>query len=242
MSADRERMKNQFAARGKKLDRGKSLKFKKLEDLPLDVVCEAIAQVPPGESYSPVRGKHQEEVMRSAICLLLLLLGLSASAQPNANPAREALEKRVDGMEKQLLAAAEAMPPDRYTFVPTAGTFRGVRSFSKQLKHAAAVHYIVGAAILNEPPPADAADERGPDAARTKAEVIQYVKDSCAYLRKAVATINAQNLLEPLKTPFGSGMETRLGLVMSAMIHSSNHYGQIVEYLRMNNIVPPASE
>jgi hypothetical protein len=68
------------------------------------------------------------------------------------------------------------------------------------------------------------------------------LKDSLAYLHKAVASIDEKNLLEPIKSPFGQGAETRLGLVMGALAHSSNHYGQMVEYLRMNGIIPPASQ
>jgi hypothetical protein len=61
-------------------------------------------------------------------------------------------------------------------------------------------------------------------------------------LNKAVATINEKNLLAPLKNPFGQGTITRLEMVIGAMSHSSNHYGQVVEYLRMNGIIPPASQ
>jgi uncharacterized damage-inducible protein DinB len=178
--------------------------------------------------------------------LILLACALAAFAQ-TAKPsepdaARQALEKRVAALEKQLLAMAEAMPADKYSFAPTNGEFRGVRNFAKQLKHLAAFHYVISAAILGEAPPADAADERGPEAAKTKAEVIKYLQESLAYLNKAVATINEKNLLAPLKNPFGQGTITRLEMVIGALSHSSNHYGQVVEYLRMNGIIPPASQ
>jgi uncharacterized damage-inducible protein DinB len=68
------------------------------------------------------------------------------------------------------------------------------------------------------------------------------VQDSFAYLRQAVASINEKNLLTPLKSPFGRGTITRLELLMGALAHSSNHYGQVVEYLRMNGIIPPSSQ
>ena len=173
--------------------------------------------------------------------ILALSLGGAAAAQtPDADPARQALAKSLAGIEKQLLGVADAMPDEKYAFAPTAGAFRGVRNFAKQLKHAAAYHYLVAAAILGETPPADAADERGPDNAKSKAEVTAYARDSFAYLRKALATIDERNLIAPMKNPFGKGTETRLALFTSAIVHSSNHYGQCVEYLRMNGIVPPA--
>jgi hypothetical protein len=61
------------------------------------------------------------------------------------------------------------------------------------------------------------------------------------YVHKAIATIGEKNLVEPLKSPFGEGSVTRLGLATSVTAHGFDHYGQMVEYLRMNGIVPPAS-
>lgn len=185
--------------------------------------------------------------MRWMLATLFLCAYTGAALAQADNPAErrsvnEILEKRLGGVEKLLLGVAEVMPAEKYSFTPTNGEFRGVRNFAKQLKHVAAVHYVIGAAILGEAPPADAADERGPDAVKTKDEITKYLKDSLAYLHKAVATIDEKNLLEPIKGPFGQGAETRLGLLMGALAHSSNHYGQMAEYLRMNGIIPPASQ
>jgi uncharacterized damage-inducible protein DinB len=185
--------------------------------------------------------------MRWMLAALYLCAYTGAALSQADKPAErhsvnETLEKRLGGVEKLLLGVADVMPADKYSFAPTNGEFRGVRNFAKQLKHVAAVHYVIGAAILGEAAPADAADERGPDAVKTKDEVTKYLKDSLAYLHKAVATIDQKNLLEPIKSPFGQGAETRLGLMMGALAHSSNHYGQMVEYLRMNGIIPPASQ
>ena len=178
---------------------------------------------------------------------LLLLAGSGiASAQAEKPAAQRApshvADEWVTHSEKQLLAAAEAMPADKYSFAPTDGEFRGVRNFARQVKHVAAVNYLCAAGIRGEQAPADAADERGPDSARTKAEIIKYLKDSFAYLHKAVAMIDEKNVFEPIKNPFGKRAQTRIGLVAGAIAHSSNHYGQMVEYLRMNGIVPPASQ
>ena len=113
------------------------------------------------------------------------------------------------------------------------------------MKHVAAANYLFAAGVLGERPPADAADECGPDSVKTKDAVIAYVKESFAYLHKAAKSINNDvNSVEPMKSAFGQGSGvrtgTRLGLVTGAIEHSANHYGQIVEYLRMNGIAPPA--
>jgi uncharacterized damage-inducible protein DinB len=105
----------------------------------------------------------------------------------------------------------------------------------------AAVNYIFGAAILSEKVPVDVGDESGPASVKTKAEIVNYLKESFAYVHKAVLTINEKNLVEPVKSPFGEGQVTRLGLATSVAAHGFDHYGQMVEYLRMNGIVPPAS-
>jgi uncharacterized damage-inducible protein DinB len=133
------------------------------------------------------------------------------------------------------------MPDDKFGFAPTNGEFKGVRNYGEQIKHVAAVNYMFGAAILDEKVPVDVGDESGPASLKTKAEIMTYLKDSFAYVHKAILTINDKNLVEPLKSPFGEGTVTRLSLATSVSAHASNHYGQMVEYLRMNSIVPPAS-
>jgi uncharacterized damage-inducible protein DinB len=116
-----------------------------------------------------------------------------------------------------------------------------VRTFGEQIKHVAAVNYMFGAAILSEKVPVDVGDESGPASVKTKAQILSYLKDSFAYVHKAIETVNEKNLVDPLKSPFGEGSVTRLGLATSVAAHGFNHYGQMVEYLRMNGIVPPAS-
>jgi hypothetical protein len=153
----------------------------------------------------------------------------------------QVLDRGVTNMEHEFVPAAEAMPEEKFSFVPTDGEFKGARTFGDQIKHVAAVNYIFGAAILSEKVPVDVGDESGPVSAKTKLEIMNYLKDSFTYVHKAIATINEKNLVEPLKSPFGEGSVTRLGLATSATAHGFDHYGQMVEYLRMNGIVPPAS-
>ena len=183
----------------------------------------------------------------ASLLLLACSVALAQTEKPAApRTAGQVVDDWIANTETKLVAVAEAMPEDKYKFAPTNGEFRGVRTFAKQVKHVAAANYLFAAGILGEQPPADAADERGPDAVRTKAEILKYLKDSFAYLHKAVATIDAKNVVEPIKSPFGQGTEglggTRLGLAAGAIAHASNHYGQMVEYLRMNSIIPPASQ
>ena len=94
--------------------------------------------------------------------------------------------------------------------------------------------------LLNERVTADMADERGPDTVRTKAEVLQYLKDSFSALKRAVEQVDNTNAFATIKGPFGP--DTRVGLITLAVTHTSNHYGQVVEYLRMNGLAPPRTQ
>lgn len=98
-----------------------------------------------------------------------------------------------------------------------------------------------GAAILSEKPPVNVGSENGPDNLTSKADIVKFLKDSFAYLHKAVNSIDEKNVLEKVQSPFGSNKITRLSLTIIALGHPFDHYGQMVEYLRMNNIIPPAS-
>jgi len=181
-------------------------------------------------------------------CLAFCVLALAAvgtAQNPKSNDHRrtvtEVLDHTVLNVEHEFVPAAEAMPEDKFGFAPSSGEFKGVRTFAQQIKHVAAVNYELGAAILEEKPPADIGDESGPASITTKADILKYLNDSFAYVHKALQTINDKNLVETVKSPFGEGRVSRLGLATSVAAHCFDHYGQMVVYLRMNGIVPPAS-
>ena len=116
-----------------------------------------------------------------------------------------------------------------------------MRTFAQQVKHVAAVNYELGAALLEQKPPVDVGDESGPASITSKADILKYLKESFEYVHKAIATVNEQNLVGTVKSPFGEGSVSRLGLATTVASHGFDHYGQMVEYLRMKGIVPPAS-
>jgi hypothetical protein len=165
------------------------------------------------------------------------------AASLDAERERRAQQVLAKLVEKVILSAADAMPADKYGFAPTDGELKGVRTFGQMVKHLSATNYILAAAALGEEPPADAGDELGPEAVRTKAEILNYLKGSFAYLDKAIEAIGQKNV--PVKSspisPLKNTEATRLALVVESLVHAFDHYGQMVEYLRMNGIVPSAS-
>src|SRR5881398_3353368 len=169
-----------------------------------------------------------------------------ASASPSTPPTiASAIDREISVVEKEVVEAAEAMPEDKFDFSPEklnlAGSdYKGVRTFGEQLKHIAASNYLIWSPITGEKPPDTINDGKGPDNMTAKAEIIKFVKDSFAFGHKSVATLNSSNLVEPITSKSGRPT-TRLFLATFAAAHCFEHYGQLVQYLRMNGIVPPAS-
>jgi uncharacterized damage-inducible protein DinB len=145
-------------------------------------------------------------------------------------------------LQRTFLPLAMAMPEDKYEYAPTSGEFKGVRTFAQQVKHVAASNYIFASAITGEKPPVDVGDGEGPASMKSRAEILKYVTDSFYYVQKAVVKINAKNVISPIKNPFGEGQATRLSMATLIVGHCNDHYGQLVVYLRLNGIVPPASQ
>jgi uncharacterized damage-inducible protein DinB len=142
--------------------------------------------------------------------------------------------------EDQFYSVAEAMPAEKYDYIPTAGNFKDVRSFAEQVKHVACAQFAFFNEIEGKTPP-DLCEKGGPSPAKTKAELLKYLKDSFDYGNKVLETINAKNALDRVEGRY-AGPNTKLGLAVAAVWHIADHYGQIVEYLRMNGIVPPTTQ
>jgi hypothetical protein len=142
-------------------------------------------------------------------------------------------DKLLSGIEKEFVDAAEAMPEDKYNFAPpaSAGEFKGVRTFGEQVKHVAEVN-----AYFFHDPDKSLVDTRADfEKLKTKAEIVKALKDSFVQAHAYVAGITPQNVF--VMTANG----TRGGMSAFGIAHMMDHYGQMVEYLRMNGIVPPAS-
>jgi hypothetical protein len=182
----------------------------------------------------------------SSVLFSLLLSAVSFAADPQAKTDEKptfasVLDHQLSSAEKVVVPAADAMPEDKYGFVPTQGEFKTVRTFGLEVKHMATANYALGAAILGEKSPVDLGGPNGPANITSKADIMKYLNDSFVYAHKAINSISEANILEPIKSPFGTNMTTRLALAMSICGHPYDHYGQMVVYLRMNGIIPPAS-
>jgi hypothetical protein len=163
------------------------------------------------------------------------------SQQPPAALA-STLDREISGVEKQIVELAEAMPEDKYNFSPESlnipgADFKGVRTFAVQVKHVAASNYFIWSPLTGDKVPESIKDGNGPADVKTKPDIIKFLKDSFALGHKAAATLTLQNMLQ---TPEHS-KSSRLRLATFGVAHAFDHYGQMVEYLRMNGITPSAS-
>lgn len=154
-----------------------------------------------------------------------------------------AVERQFMNIENSIIAATESMPEEKFDFTPEqlnlpGSDFKGVRTFAGQVKHLATDNYAIWSAITGDPLPAGIKDVNGPSSLKTKAEIIEYLKNSFVIGHKAIATLTLQNAMDML--PFRGSQLPRLDLAFYALTHDNDHYGQMVVYLRMCGINPSA--
>jgi uncharacterized damage-inducible protein DinB len=200
--------------------------------------------------------------LRTFCLLALVCFAMSAFAQatkpaapaaaPAATPAAAptvgaVIDREISIIEKEFVDAADAMPEDKYNFTPAGlnlqgSDYKGVRTFAEEVKHVATANYMFWGAITGDPMLPGTAGPNGPDSIKTKAEIMKYLKDSYAIGHKAAGTLTAENIVTTVKIPMMSPNPiSKLFVATFGVAHGFDHYGQMVEYLRMNGIVPPAS-
>ncbi len=194
----------------------------------------------------------------SLLGIWLLAVGGPLTAQEQKQPTAAELSKnetpgkaftRFFGyQEYQFRSAAEAMLEEKWNYRPAPRMFKDekpefgpaeVRTFAEQVKHVACDNFAFAAELDGTKPP-DACDKGGPSLAKTRVELLNYLRDSFTALKKSLGAITAKNMYDPIEGPY-AGPNTRLGLAVVCVWHVADHYGQVVIYLRENGIVPPAS-
>ena len=180
--------------------------------------------------------KHNVRILAGlAIVAACLLAAPSLRAQsPKKMEPAKVLDRMLGNYEREMVPLAEAMPADKYNFAPTAGEFKGVRTFAEQVKHVAGANYFYFGSIASSKPTMPKMAD-----VKTKEQIVQALKDSFTYAHQQIATITPDNAFDIIGSD--GDARTRAGTAAAAVAHGFDHYGQLVEYLRMNGIVPPAS-
>ena len=174
------------------------------------------------------------------------------AAAPNAQAKKtpptiaSAIDQQVSILEREFVGAAEAMPDDKFNFTPITlnipgSEYKTVKTFAEEVRHVAATNYLLWGAITGDKSPIESKEDNGPSELKTKAEIVKYLKDSFAIGHKAAQSLTAENATAQVPSPFGQGQTTKLFCATFSVAHAFDHYGQMVEYLRMNGIIPPAS-
>jgi len=158
---------------------------------------------------------------------------------PTSIPPADSLNALLSVMESEVVSAAEAMPADKYDFAPptSMGLYTGVRSFSAQVRHLTEANY----AYFRSFGVPGAVDSKTIEALKTKDDIVRALKDSYAFAHAAIGTITPENAFLSVPGPPAWKL-THASVAAFVIAHSMDHYGQMVEYLRMNGIVPPASQ
>lgn len=193
--------------------------------------------------------KHKISGSLSSFAAAVLLAGIMVSAPPSlraqssmsqaqagstTTPA-QVVNQLLGMVEGELVPLAEAMPADKYNFAPTNGDFKGVRTFADQVRHVTgANYYMFGRASSIKP-------TNMPDLKnlKTKEQLVDALKQSYVFAHRAIDTLTPQNALQTIK-PL-DGINTRAGVMVFAVVHMNDHFGQMVEYARMNGVIPPSS-
>ncbi|HEY5381177.1 MAG TPA: DinB family protein [Acidobacteriaceae bacterium] len=157
----------------------------------------------------------------------------------------KAQEELLNLFEGEFMGVAKTMPADKYSFSPVAAAFApsqgakydGVRTFAQEVSHVTLANYYFASKILGEKVPVD---PKAITALTGKDELLKAAAGSFAYAHKALATITPENAYVAIDGV--DGLHTRSVIASFISAHGYDHYGQMVEYLRMNGLVPPGSK
>jgi uncharacterized damage-inducible protein DinB len=167
--------------------------------------------------------------MRTLLIALLVPV-IAAMAQDNPLSANN---KRAYGQLKVwILASAEKMPQENYSFKPT----DAVRGFGQVLGHVADVQYRFCSPVLGENDPGLKIEQTK----TSKADLIAALKGAFAYCDKAYDGMTDASAAQMVK--FFGGDMPKLSVLSFNCMHASEHYGNLVTYMRLKNVVPPSSE
>jgi uncharacterized damage-inducible protein DinB len=157
----------------------------------------------------------------------------------------QALDSELGMIEHEMMGAVRAMPAGKFAFAPGSAIFvpsqqtefQGVRTFAQQATHVAQANYSFFAALSGLKPDVDV---RAIGNLTRKEDVVAALAGSFRFAHQAIGTLTPANAFEVVRTP-EPGLQTRATMAAFGIAHANDHYGQMVEYLRMNGIVPPAS-
>ncbi len=173
-----------------------------------------------------------------SVCVLVLAIAVTATPQAPAQQQATSLVTEVQNtfnpIKGYITKSAEQFPEDKYTWQPTPD----VRSWARLIAHISDDNNGACSALIGEQRPArlDAPDSAESAANKmTKADLVKALGDSFARCDKAFAAVTDANMMER------NGSRSKIGTLIYNTSHINEHYGNIVTYMRLNNMVPPST-
>ncbi|HEU4635916.1 MAG TPA: DinB family protein [Edaphobacter sp.] len=173
-------------------------------------------------------------------------MSAKAGSMTTVEPSKS-FDASLSAFEKQFVGLAKAMPAEKYSFAPTAAIFastqktdylsadnKGVRNFGQMVAHVAQANYFYGGMLSGIKPDTDV---KAIGSMTDKDQIIAALEKSFAFVHQAMGTLTTENAFQSVR-----GDQTRASVAAGVIAHGFDHYGQLAEYLRMNGIIPPASD
>jgi uncharacterized damage-inducible protein DinB len=155
------------------------------------------------------------------------------TAQAEKNPVSDAVRSILERASKNMVAAADEMPADKYSYHPTAGQM----TFGHLVMHMAGSNNFLCSKISGLPaPPAEKLSDTDP-----KEKLVEALKLSFEFCTQALAKADDANLDQEL-TMFGGRKATRAAAMIALTDDFADHYSAAASYLRLNGLLPPTAQ
>jgi uncharacterized damage-inducible protein DinB len=174
--------------------------------------------------------------MKKAVCVVLVLLCAAAvvaqESKSSSNPVSDTVRNMLGGRAKNLTAAAEAMPADKYGYKPTEQQM----TFGTLVEHIANSNNFLCAKLANQAEPSAKISDKDP-----KDQLVAALKSSFNYCETALKGVQDSQLGEEV-TMWGGRKAPKAAALIGLTNDWADHYGLAATYLRLNGILPPTAQ
>jgi len=171
--------------------------------------------------------------MKRIIAVAVLFLSALCAAQASKNPVSDVLRDMLNGREKNLVAAFEEMPADKFDYKPTADQI----TFGHLAAHVAESNYYFCSNVSGVPEP-KTEELKGTEG---KEKLVAAVKASFAFCREALPKAEDSKMTEDFKW-FDGKPRARAWAFLGLASSWADHYGAAAMYLRLNGLLPPSAK
>jgi uncharacterized damage-inducible protein DinB len=170
--------------------------------------------------------------LHTAVCVACVLSVSAAASAQSTNPVTAGARAQFRAVSDFIVRAAEKVPEDVYAFRPTPE----VRTLAQLFGHVADGFMSMCSTAQGEKPPRIGFEK----SLTSKGELVKALGEGVQYCNSVFDRMNDVRGVETV--PFYFGPTPRVSVLYFATTHAYEHYGNVVTYMRLKNIVPPSSE